>query len=464
MKDILPPPSRRGKLAALLPEAGSRFATGSGAVQVPLINAEHGCVAFARRRGGESVKEERSRRKFLATGAGLSLSGLAAGAPQSSATTIEANIPGKGYAQVGLKGERIAEVTILGPDRPGKVCIAPGLIDIQLNGFAGVNFSAPDLRPEQLISLMPKIWKTGVTSFCPTLITNSFEVLDRNFRIFEEARQADARLARTIPCYHLEGPYISKQAKGTHNERFLRDPDWAEFSRWQDAAGGRIGILTLAPELPGAIDMIRKARQAGITVSIGHTDATPEQVHLAADAGARMNTHLGNGNPQMIHRHKAPFWAQLDDERLLAGMICDTFHLPPEVVRIIYRVKGIDRCILVTDAVHVAGLPPGPYVLVGVKIELLPSGQVVMADRTSLAGSALTMNRAVSVLSRFTGAPLQQSLQAATANPARVLPRGSVCPELAAGQLANLVVFQPEPDALKIESVYLGGERVVSAG
>lgn len=410
------------------------------------------------------MKKESSRRKFLTAGAALPLFRLAAGAAQPSATQIEANIPGKGYAQVGLKGARIAEVTILGPERPGKVCIAPGLIDIQLNGFAGVNFSDPDLRPEQLISLMPKIWKTGVASFCPTLITNSFEGLDRNFRIFEEARRADAKLARTIPCYHLEGPYISREAKGTHNARFLRDPDWDEFSKWQEAAGGRIGILTLAPELPGAIEMIRKARQAGITVAIGHTDATPEQVHMAAEAGARMNTHLGNGNPQMIHRHRAPFWGQLDDDRLVAGMICDTFHLTPEVVRIIYRVKGIDRCILVTDAVHVAGLPPGPYVLVGVDIELLPTGQVVMADRTSLAGSALTMNRAVSVFSRFTGVPLQQALQAATANPARFLPHGSVCSELTTGQLANLVVFRPEPDALQIESVYLCGEQVVSAG
>jgi N-acetylglucosamine-6-phosphate deacetylase len=412
----------------------------------------------------EGTKKESLRRKFLIAGAGLPLSRLAAGAQQPSPRQIQANIPGRGFARVGLKGNRIAAVTILGPERPGETCIAPGLIDIQLNGFAGVNFSDPELRPEQLISLMPKIWKTGVTSFCPTLITNSFEVLDRNFRVFEEARGADTRLAHTIPCYHLEGPYISKQARGTHNARFLRDPNWAEFSKWQEAAGGRIGILTLAPELPGAIDMIRRARQAGITVAIGHTDATPEQVHMAADAGARMNTHLGNGNPQMIHRHRAPFWAQLDDDRLLASMICDTFHLPPEIVRLIYRVKGIDRCILITDAVHVAGLPPGPYVLVGVNIELLPSGQVVMADRTSLEGSALTMNRAVSVFSRFTGAPLRQALQAATATPARVLPQGTVCSELAAGQLANLVVFLPQPEALQIEAVYLCGEQVVSAG
>jgi N-acetylglucosamine-6-phosphate deacetylase len=436
----------RKKLAPSWPAGGARDRK----------DGRNGRVDWERRNG------EGTRRKFLAAGAGLPLLRLAADAARPSATQIEANIPGKGYARVGLKGDMIAEVTILGPERPGEVYIGPGLIDIQLNGFAGVNFSDPDLRPEQLISLMPKIWTTGVTSFCPTLITNSFEGLERNFRVFEEARRIDVRLARAIPCYHLEGPYISKKAKGTHNERFLRDPDWTEFSKWQEAAGGRIGILTLAPELPGAIEMIRKARQAGITVAIGHTDASPEQVHMAADAGAQMNTHLGNGNPQMIHRHRAPFWAQLDDDRLLAGMICDTFHLPPEVVRIVYRVKGIERCVLVTDAVHVTGLPPGPYVLVGVNIELLPSGQVVMADRTSLAGSALTMNRAVSVFSRFAGVTLQQALQAATANPARILPRGSVCAELTTGQLANLVLFRPGPDALRIDSVYLCGENVVS--
>ncbi len=404
-----------------------------------------------------------SRRDFLSAGVGLTVSGAATGATPPP-ERIEANIPGKGFARISLAGGKIGRVTVLGPEKQGAVSCAPGLIDIQLNGFAGVNFSDPGLTPEQLISLMPAIWKTGVTTFCPTLITNSFEGLARNFEVFEKARHADERLARTIPCYHLEGPYISKQAKGTHNPDFLRDPDWSEFLKWQEAAGGRIGILTLAPELPGALEMIRKARQAGVVVAIGHTDASVEQVHAAAEAGAQMNTHLGNGNPQMIHRHRAPFWAQLDDDRLHAGMICDTFHLPPEVVRIIYRVKGLDRSILVTDAVHVAGLPPGPYTLVGVKIELLPSGQVVMADRTSLAGSALTMNRGVSVFMKFTGVSLQQAIQAATANPARFLPRGTVCPSVAAGAPANLLCFRPEPDALRVESVYLHGERVVSAG
>jgi len=410
------------------------------------------------------MRAHSSRRGFLAAGAGLSLSGLSADSAQPTTTRIEGNIPGRGYARISLQNGKVSEVSVFGSEKPDAVCCAPGLIDIQLNGYAGVNFSDPELTAERLISLMPAIWKTGVTSFCPTLITNSFEGLARNFRIFEEARRADARLACTIPCYHLEGPYISKQAKGTHNPDFLRNPDWSEFSKWQEAAGGRIGILTLAPELPGALDMIRKARQSGIAVAIGHTDATPEQIHMAAEAGARMNTHLGNGNPQMIHRHRAPFWAQLDDDRLDASMICDTFHLPPEVVRIIHRVKGIDRCILVTDAVHVAGLPPGPYTLVGVNIELLPSGQVVMADRTSLAGSALTMNRAVSVFARFTGVPLQQSLQAATANPARFLPGGTATRELSAGEPANLICFRPGPESLQIESVYLHGERIYSAG
>jgi N-acetylglucosamine-6-phosphate deacetylase len=166
----------------------------------------------------------------------------------------------------------------------------------------------------------------------------------------------------------------------------MRSPDWDEFLKLQRAAGGRIGIVTLAPELPGAEEFIRKAQSAGVIVAISHTDGGPDDVHRAAAAGATLNTHLGNGCPEYLHRHRAPLWAQLATESLHASIICDGFHLPPDVVKVIVAVKGIDKCILITDAVHVAQLRPGRYALVGTEIELLPSGQVVRADRVSMAG------------------------------------------------------------------------------
>jgi N-acetylglucosamine-6-phosphate deacetylase len=372
-----------------------------------------------------------------------------------------ANIPDKGLARIEIQGERIASVQSVGPADEGKPYISPGLIDIQLNGFAGIDFCDANLDAGKAPGILPALWKTGVTTFCPTVITNTQENLLKCFRALEEARRIDPHFARCAPCYHLEGPYISPGgSRGAHNPEVMRPPDWEEFLELQDAAGGRIGIVTIAPELPGAADFIRRARQAGIVVSLGHTDATPEQIHEGADAGAQLNTHLGNGCPQMIDRHRTPLWAQLAIDPLSASMICDGFHLPPDLVQVIHRVKGIDRCVLITDAVHVAGLAPGRYKLVDLDIELLPTGQVLAADRHSMAGSAVSMNRAVKVFMDFAGVTLGQAIQAATANPSRLLGRYETCSEVAAGQPANLAVFRRGDDRLAIEQVILGGEVV----
>jgi len=342
--------------------------------------------------------------------------------------------------------------------------ISPGFVDIQVNGFAGVDFSGPGLDAEKAISVLPAIWSTGATTFCPTLITNSFSELAKNFAILEQAACMDRDFAHAVPCYHLEGPYISPLGShGAHDPQWMHPPNWGEFLELQRAAGGRIGIVTLAPELPGAEDFIRKAQSAGVVVAISHTDGGPDDVHRAAAAGATLNTHLGNGCPEYLHRHKAPLWAQLATESLQASIICDGFHLPPDVVKVIVAVKGIDKCILITDAVHVAQLPPGRYSLVGTEIELLPSGQVVRADRVSMAGSALTMNRGVAVFMKFSQCTLAEAIQAATANPANLLRRRTICSQVAAGQPANLVLFRQEPETLRVESVISRGRNVYSA-
>ena len=378
---------------------------------------------------------------------------------------FRANIPDQGYAEIRIEGERIDSVRMLGPSVDDQPFVSPGFIDIQLNGFAGVDFSDPNLTPKSAMGILPSLWETGVAAFCPTLITNSYENLIRNFGVLEEARRLDPNFARSVPCYHLEGPYLSPgEARGIHDPGLMRPPDWSEFAKLQDAAGGRIGILTLAPELPGSLDLIRRARGAGIVVALGHTDATPEQIHAAAECGARLSTHLGNGCPELIHRHRAPLWAQLASDRLRAGLICDGFHLPPELVKIIARMKGPEGCLLVSDAVHVAGLCPGKYSLLGERIELLPTGQVVTEDRRCMAGSALTLNRAVSVFQEFAQVPLGEAIRAVTTNPSRLLPRGETCSEVAEGQPANLVVFRSGPGQLRIQSLILGGVPAYPSG
>ncbi len=374
---------------------------------------------------------------------------------------ITANIAGKGLTQIDIQNHQINSVRALGPTNSKSAFVSPGFVDIQINGFAGVDFSDPELNTGKVIGVLQSIWKTGVTSFCATLITNTIERLERNFRVLEEARRLDARFASTVPCYHLEGPYLSPgAARGAHNPELMRSPDWNEFSRLQEAAGGNIAIVTLAPELPEACDFIRRARAAGIIVAIGHTDGTPKHIHKAIGAGAELSTHLGNGCPAFIDRHQSPIWAQMASAGLLASLICDGFHLPPDLVRTIYKAKGIDRCILVTDAVHVANLPSGRYSLAGREILLLPSGQVITADRQSMAGSASGMNRAINIFQKFAGTSLQEALQAATTNPGKLLRRCAICTEIAPGQPANLVTFRADAKALRVETVLVRGEQV----
>jgi N-acetylglucosamine-6-phosphate deacetylase len=376
---------------------------------------------------------------------------------------LEGNIPGVGCASLEVTDEKISSVAITGPTSAGLPFISPGFVDIQVNGFAGVDFSSPDLDAEKAISVLPAIWSTGVTTFCPTLITNSLSMLARNFAILEQAARVNPDFAYAAPCYHLEGPYLSPLGShGAHDPKWMRHPNWEEFLELQGAAGGRIGIVTVAPELPGAEEFIRRAKAGGVIVAIGHTDGGPEDVHRAAAAGATLNTHLGNGCPEYLHRHKAPLWAQLATESLHTSLICDGFHLPPDVVKVIVGMKGIEKCILITDAVHVALMPAGKYTFGGKDIEFLPSGQVVTADRASMAGSALTMNRGVAVFMNYSRCTLASAIQAATANPANLLRRHPVCSQLAAGQPANLVFFRRTPESLKVVTVLSRGRCVYS--
>jgi N-acetylglucosamine-6-phosphate deacetylase len=241
----------------------------------------------------------------------------------------------------------------------------------------------------------------------------------------------------------------------------MHPPDSDEFAEWQEAAGGRIGIVTVAPELPGACEFIECCSRAGVVCAIGHTDGDAADIHRAAAAGARLSTHLGNGCPERIHRHRAPLWAQLASETLSASLICDGFHLTPEFLRVAYGMKGRARSILITDSIHVSGLPPGAYGLAGMPVELQPSGKVVsLANAGALAGSTLRMNQAIARFTEMAGVPLDVALDAATVNPARLLSRWPVCAGLAAGQAANLVLFRPSPGELTILETYLQGRLV----
>lgn len=368
----------------------------------------------------------------------------------------EANIAGEGLARIESAGGVLTAVTVLGPEVEGADTASPGWMDIQLNGYAGVDFSDPHLEPEQLRNVVPLLWRSGTAQFCPTLVTNSREALSRNLRVLEAARRADAAFAAAAPCYHLEGPYFQPGgARGVHSVEWMRPPDWEEFCALQEAAGGRVGIITLDPSTSGCAEFTARASAAGVIVGIGHTEASAAQIHAVVDAGARLCTHLGNGCGPILPRHDNPIWPQLARDELTASIICDGFHLPRDVVRSFVLAKGVERLVLITDATHVAGLEPGRYRLVDTDIELLPDGKVIRADGGSLAGSALTMAKALFEFVRLGAVPLASAIRAASFTPRRLL--SLPCAGVTAGAPADLIRFQMEPGGITMREMRIAG-------
>ncbi|HBL78220.1 MAG: hypothetical protein A2W90_16835 [Bacteroidetes bacterium GWF2_42_66] len=243
-----------------------------------------------------------------------------------------------------------------------QVYIASGLIDLQVNGYMGIDFCDPALTAEDVRKVVKALWKEGVTTFFPTLTTNADDLLKRNFGVLAEASN-DPEMKQSIPGFHLEGPYISPVLgyRGDHPEKHIRKPDRQEFEKYQQAARGAIKLVTVAPEIEGAIPFISRCVESGVFVALGHHNASAEVIKEAVDAGASMSTHLGNGCANEINRHHNPIWPQLADDRLMPSIIVDGYHLTQEEVQVFYKVKGVDRIVLVSDIVDLAGLPPGEY-------------------------------------------------------------------------------------------------------
>src|SRR5262249_34602910 len=221
---------------------------------------------------------------------------------------------------------RITSIKPAGP-QPADVSagwIAPPLFDLQINGCDGISFSSTKLTIDNIRHVASVCANHGIGGFCPTLITNSFEALNHGFRVVAKAC-GDRDLNQAMPRFHLEGPYISPEdgPRGAHPKEFVRKPDWDEFRRWQDSAGGRIKLVTLAPELEGALSFIEKLAESAIVVSIGHTAASRMQIRDAVSAGAKLSTHLGNGSHAVLPRHDNYIWEQLAAEELWASVICD---------------------------------------------------------------------------------------------------------------------------------------------
>ena len=332
--------------------------------------------------------------------------------------------------------------------------IGPGLVDLQVNGFGGQEFTDLGLTTAHVEEISLRMGTDGVTHYLPTLTTNDFETLAHALATISTACCKLPEVARRVPGIHLEGPYLSPHEgpRGAHPQRHCRAPDWGEFSKLQEAAEGQIQILTLSPEYDGAADFIKRVVESGVVVAIGHTSADSSQIRAAVDAGASMSTHLGNGAHGQMRRHPNYIWDQLAEDRLVASLIVDGHHLPAEVVKSFVRGKTTERCVLVSDMVGMAGMPPGRYANSAVgDIEILADGRIVVAgQRQYMAGASLPLTVGIANIIRFAEVDLTTAVDLASRRPAQLIDTKTGAFEI--GAPADFIQFSlPIPTADRIQ-------------
>lgn len=326
----------------------------------------------------------------------------------------------------------------------GLPVLAPGLVDLQVNGYNGYDLNSGILDANTVEALSDVLCRVGVATYLPTLITASEEDLCQRLSAISNAHQSQSRSKRMIGGIHVEGPSISPTdgPRGAHPVEHVRPPSFDEFMRWQDAADGLICMITLAPETEGSINYIRQLSQQGVCVALGHSDATEDDINRAVDAGATMSTHLGNGIASTMPRHPNAIWGQLADDRLSVSLILDGHHLPRSTARSMIRAKGVDQVCLISDSVKFAGMPAGRYSSpIGGEVDVSVDGRVSVAGTPYLAGSGSCLLNVVENFTQFVGLPFLDGLTMATRNPARMLglPVG-----LLPGERANFILFDPD--------------------
>jgi N-acetylglucosamine-6-phosphate deacetylase len=337
--------------------------------------------------------------------------------------------------------------------------LSPGFFDPQVNGFAGVDFNNKSLTPEGLHQAAHSLATFGVTRFLPTLITAPHERMAQQLKIIATAIENDPFLRRMCPGIHLEGPYISPEdgPRGVHPSEFVRSPRWEELKRFQEVCRGKIRCITLAPEVEGAIRFIERSVRDGMVVGLGHTDASETVIEDAVRAGARLSCHLGNGTRPLLPPHRNPIQKQLAMDQLMATIITDGIHLPPYVVRNFVRSKGMDRMMLTTDCVAGAGASPGRYTLGELEVEVRDDWVARLPNSLRLAGSALTMDRAITNLIRFAEVDLASAMKMATGNAGKLFTE--VSGEIAPGYSGDWVLFEYQNE-LNIRSTWIDGEKI----
>lgn len=299
------------------------------------------------------------------------------------------------------------------PANPARSDIPSRLFDFQVNGFGGVDFQRDELTLDELRTAVACLQRHRVARIFATLITDEIDRLCRRFEHLERLSLADSAAREMIAGYHLEGPWLSPEDgfRGAHPAGPMQAPRLAEFERLQAAAGGRIRLVTLAPEWPGSAEFIAHLTKRGVHVSLGHTNATEAQIDAAIAAGARFCTHLGNGAAGMLPRHDNIIQRLLARDELIACFIPDGVHLPPFVLRNFFRAKPAGRVLFTTDAMAGAGMPPGRYSIGRLQIDIGTDGIAREPGRDGFAGSTLAPDEGVRRAANYLGLPLAESLR-----------------------------------------------------
>ena len=332
--------------------------------------------------------------------------------------------------------------------------LAPGFIDIHIHGGAGRD--AMEASESALAQIELQLVKHGVTAYLPTTVTapneKILEALDGLGKLIATANKNPGRAAPL--GIHLEGPFISHEKRGVHPPQDLLPPSPLALDRFWQASAGNIRMMTIAPELPGAAETIRYARSLGVHSSLGHSNATYKEAQSGISAGADHATHTFNAMRPLDHRDPGILGAVLENDELTADIIADGIHVHPSVLKLFLRAKGADRAILITDAISATGMPDGVYSLGGLEVQV-SNGRCEYQGK--LAGSVLTLDRAIRNVMSFAGWQLQQAIKLATLNPAQRLGISDQRGLLAPGRRADLVVLTPEG---QVAHTIIGGEIV----
>lgn len=343
--------------------------------------------------------------------------------------------------------------------------LGPGFTDIQVNGYGGVDYNEVQTDPMNLGKISRLLYQEGVTTHFPTIITNAPDQISQLILQIVSLRKRDELSRMSIEGLHIEGPFISLEdgPRGAHPKEFVCAPDWSLVQKWQNEAKGLIKMITLSPEWENAIPFIERCVDHGILVSIGHTNATHEQILDAVRAGARLSTHLGNGMHPILARHPNYLWSQLAQDELGASIIADGFHLPAEVIEVFQKVKK-DKILLVSDSVSLSGMPSGDYKLhIGGEVTLTPEGKLhLKSNPSTLAGSASNIRRGVSFLIKNKLASLTEAWDMASIRPERLLNPGHIL--FNEGAIADLILCRKsENGELQVLKTIKHGREVFSA-